>query len=104
MVPRFVTPRLREKFGSIVPVYCVIRIGGPVPCDLPADARMVPSDTAAYFSQGKTGNRQMTDHISFFCGKMMVGHDGLLFWYCVGRASLYQKTRHVLYIILRGAL
>jgi hypothetical protein len=59
---------------------------------------MVSSDTAAYFSQGNTGNHQMADDISLFCGKMMVGHDGLLFWFCVGRASLYQKIRHVLYI------
>ncbi len=34
----------------------------------------------------------MGDNILFICGKMMVGHDGLLSGSSVGGASLYQKT------------
>ena len=33
----------------------------------------------------------MTDHILFFCVKMLVGHDGLLSDMSVGGTSLYQK-------------
>jgi hypothetical protein len=42
----------------------------------PADARVVTTYAATYLSKRKTGNRHMADDISFFCGKMMVGHDG----------------------------
>ena len=46
----------------------------------------------------------MADHILLFCAKMLVGHEGLLSDMSVVGTSLYQKTRHVLYIISYGAL
>ena len=86
MVPRLVTSLIRVMLGSIIPVDGIIGVGRSVPCNLSADARMVPSEATAYFPQRKIGNCHMTDDILLFSGKMMVGHDGLLsefecWWY-----------------------
>jgi hypothetical protein len=61
-----------------------------------AEHLMVFPDATTDFSERESGKHHMTNNIALFSGKMMVGHDGLLSGLSVGRASLYQKTRHVL--------
>jgi hypothetical protein len=91
-VPWSMASFFRVVLCGIIPVYRVVCIGGPVPSDLTANARMVPSQSAPDFSLRKTGDRHMSDDILLFWSKMMVGHDGLLSGSSVGGTSLYQKT------------
>jgi len=80
----------------IIPVDGIVSIGRPVPLYFSTDTPMVFPDVTTDFSERESGKHHMTNNIALFSGKMMVGHDGLLSGLSVGRASLYQKTRHVL--------
>jgi hypothetical protein len=74
----FVAPLLHGTLDTMVPLDVTLLVVGEVPLDLPAHTRMVSPQTTADLSQRESGERQMTDDIALFSGKMMVGHDGLL--------------------------
>jgi hypothetical protein len=96
MVSRLATALFLIKLSSVIPVDGIVSIGRPVPLYFSTDTPMVFPDATTDFSERESGKRHMTNNIALFSGKMMVGHDGLLSGLSVGRASLYQKTRHVL--------